>query len=239
MKYYLIAGVGFSEMRTAAFKLIDKLKALHGDNAVIGQPYGTMRYWSHNTETPHNGYGWDDDYDNLGEWGTRLAGRLADTTEHVVAWGPGILINHEKIINHLTTPNSSTPTKTRFTIDSSVVTYIMKTNDTHETLVNQLKADWENADLINEGTGIVNPTAEQVKASKDAYNTWVESFVLKARDLWSNYDDESWSVWGGWDDNALPTTVGKGMTDVTSHTRIDGTTANFTNSSSQYYITTA
>ena len=238
MKYYIIAGVGFSEMRTAAFKLRDKLIAKHGEGTVLAQPFGTLRYWSHNEETPHKGFIITDGYDGLGDWGQRLAANLADTNEHVIIWGPGVLLNYEKLLNFFGTPNSSTPTMTRLTIGATINMYVMKTNDTKATLINELKKDWDTTDKINEGTGIVNPSADQIQVSKDQYFTWSSSFVNKASDLWSGYDDEEWSVWGGWNDDGTPTQVGTGMTDASTHTRIDGTTTNFTNSTSQYYITT-
>ena len=54
MNYYLIAGVGFGEMRTVASKLIDKLSALHGADTVIRAPFGALRFWSHNAEQPND-----------------------------------------------------------------------------------------------------------------------------------------------------------------------------------------
>ena len=92
--------------------------------------------------------------------------------------------------------------------------------------------------LLTKGTGLVNPTDEQRQAAKDKYYEWCTTYVAEATDLWSNYDDEDWSAWGGWNADGTPTQVGAGMTDVTSYLREDGTTANFTNNTAQYYITT-
>ena len=95
MKYYIIAGVGFSEMRTAAFKLRDKLIAKNGEGTHIAQPIRTLRNRSHNAETPHNGFIMTDGYDGLGDWGQRLAANLADRIELVLFWGPGVLFFYE------------------------------------------------------------------------------------------------------------------------------------------------
>ena len=233
MNYYLIAGVGFSEMRTAAMKLKAKLVALHGVNAVESKSHGAIRHWSHNAEAPHSGFVTPDG--GLGSWGTKVVAALEANTEveHFIGFGPGILLNLDKIVNFVTAESTKNLPKMSAS-SNNVNAYLLKTNDTSSTLVTELKADWDRVDKVLEGTGIVNPTAEEIQTAKDSYMTWAASFVNTATTLFSDIDE--WNAWGGWNNDCTPTATGAGVTDVTSATREDGTTANFTNNPAQYYI---
>ena len=242
MQYHVIIGVGFSEMRTAAIKLKDKLVEAHGADAVITQVFGSLRNWKHNAEVPEKAWKQESGHDGLGNLGTKIIAKITDKTKHCVIWGPGTLSNMDKVLTHLVSNNKSTPNVEKLTSGHTLTAYILKTKENVATLVDNLKKDYDQAEskghLLTKGTGLVNPTDEQIQAAKDKYYEWCTTYVAEATDLWSNYDDEDWSAWGGWNADGTPTQVGAGMTDVTSYLREDGTTANFTNNTAQYYITT-
>ena len=239
MNYYLIAGVGFGEMRTVASKLIDKLIALHGADTVIRAPFGALKKWSHNTEKLGKGWSFPDGSDGLKNFGTRIADEITEKTQHVIMHGPGILNNLEPIITYLNSNNSETPTKTRLTVGSTVKTYLIKTNESSSAMALRMQEDWDTTvdNIPNKGTGLVNPTNEQIQTSKDAYFAWCVKHANTAANLFGSYDEEVWNVLGGWNDNGTPSQVGVGITDVTTFDRKDGTTANFTNHTHQLYIT--
>lgn len=241
MNYYLIAGVGFGEMRTIASKLIDKLIALHGADTVIRAPFGALKKWSHNTEiSSEERWSFPDGSTGLGvQYGPRIADEITEKTQHVIMHGPGILNNLEPIITYLHSNDSETPTKTRLTVGSTVKTYLIKTNESSSAMALRMQEDWDTTvdNIPNKGTGLVNPTNEQIQASKDAYFAWCVKHANTAANLFGSYDEEVWNVLGGWNDNGTPSQVGVGITDVTTFERKDGTTANFTNHTHQLYIT--
>ena len=240
MNYYLIAGVGFTEMRTVASKLMDKLSALHGADTVIRAPFGALRFWSHNTESStEEKWILRDGTTGLGQYGPRIADEITEKTQHVIMHGPGIVNNLETIITYLNSNNSETPTKTRLTVGSTVKTYLIKTNESSSAMALRMQEDWDKTvdNIPNKGTGIVNPTNEQIQTSKDAYFAWCVKHANAVTNLLGSYDDEVWSVFGGWTANGTPSQVGVGITDVITFDRKDGTTANFTNHTYQLYIT--
>ena len=240
MNYYLIAGVGFTEMRTVASKLMDKLSALHGADTVIRAPFGALRFWSHNTESStEEKWILRDGTTGLGQYGPRIADEITEKTQHVIMHGPGIVNNLETIITYLNSNNSETPTKTRLTVGSTVKTYLIKTNESSSAMALRMQEDWDTTvdDIANKGTGIVNPTDAQIQASKDAYFAWCVKHANTAANLFGSYDEEVWNVFGGWNADGTPSQVGVGITDVTTFERKDGTTANFTNHTHQLYIT--
>ena len=152
---------------------------------------------------------------------------------------PISLNNLETIITYLNSNNSETPTKTRLTVGSTVKTYLIKTNESSSAMALRMQEDWDKTvdNIPNKGTGIVNPTNEQIQTSKDAYFAWCVKHANAVTNLHGSYDDEVWSVFGGWTANGTPSQVGVGITDVITFDRKDGTTANFTNHTYQLYIT--
>tara|TARA_Y100000991_G_scaffold202522_1_gene176413 strand:- start:1606 stop:2325 length:720 start_codon:yes stop_codon:yes gene_type:complete len=239
MNYYLIAGVGFSEMRTVANKLVDKLSALHGAKSVIRQPFGALRYWVHNAETPSDGWKISDSLEGLGNFSQKLVNEMTDDTQHVVIHGPGVIQNLDKIITLFSSNDNSTPTKTKMTVGSTIKTYVIKTNENEVTMAERMQADWDKTEILNKGTGLVNPTAEEIQSAKDAYTNWASVYANIASTMFADYDDENFTPWGGWNDDGTPTSSGVGITDVNTITRKDGTTGSFTNHSHQLYYTEA
>ena len=241
MNYYLIAGVGFREMRTVASKLIDKLSALHGADTVIRAPFGALRFWSHNAEQPNDDFVcMPSGVAGLGTaYGPRIQTEITSDTQHIVMHGPGILNNLETITTFLSSNNSESPTKTRMTVGSTVNTYLIKTNESSSAMALRLQEDWDTTvdNMPYKGTGIVNPTNEDIQASKDAYFAWCVKHANTAANLFGSYDEEVWNALGGWNADGTPSQVGVGITDVTTFERKDGTTANFTNHTHQLYIT--
>ena len=241
MNYYLIAGVGFGEMRTVASKLIDKLSALHGADTVIRAPFGALRFWSHNAEQPNDEFVYfPSGITGLGTaYGSRIQAEITSDTQHIVMHGPGILNNLEAITTFLSSNDNSGPIKTRMTVGSIINTYLIKTNESSSAMALRMQEDWDTTvdNIANKGTGIVNPTDEQIQASKDAYFAWCVKHANTAANLFGSYDEEVWNVFGGWNADGTPSQVGVGITDVTTFERKDGTTANFTNHTHQLYIT--
>lgn len=236
MNYYLIVGFGFGEMRTIASKLVEKLSAKYGEKTVLREQFGVLRAWTHNDESSKN-FVVPDSLSGLARFGDRLLASATADTQHVVIHGPGVQLNLDKIINHFSSNDTSTATKTKFTKDANITTYVFKTNESSSAMANRLQAQWDTTvdDMTNSGTGIVNPTTEQIQVAKDAYYDWCSDYANKSVEMFGNYDEESWQAWGGWNDDLSPTSVGTGVTDVNTFARKDGTTSKFTPHTHQLY----
>ena len=170
MNYYFIVGFGFGEIRTIASKLIEKLSAKYGEKTVLREQWGVLRAWRHNDEQNGiNNFIMPAGLSGLARFGDRLFKNLTDDTQHVVIHGPGLLLNLDKITNALGTSKTTSPDHIRLTVDSNITTYLFKTNENSATMTSRLQAEWDTTvdNMIHSGTGIVNPTTEQIQASKD------------------------------------------------------------------------
>ena len=236
MNYYLIVGFGFGEIRTIASKLIEKLSAKYGEKTVLREQWGVLRSWTHNDEKSTN-FIVPDSLSGCARFGDRLGKNHTADTEHIVIHGPGVLLNLDKLIKSLTKNDTSNPGLTKLTVDSNITTYVFKTNESSTAMANRLQAEWDTTvdNMIHSGTGLVNPTPEQIQSSKDAYYKWCDDYANKTVEMYGNYDEDSWQPWGGWNDDLSPTSVGTGVTDVNTFARKDGTTAKFTPHTHQLY----
>ena len=238
MKFYLIAGVGFSEMQTIADKLKNTLNACHGEGTAIKAAHGSIRRFSHGTETPGNDWCNLSGHDGLGPFGARLATLLTATTEHVVIFGPGVLRNLDRMVSQFTSNLTDTPLSIRITSPSNIVIpYVFKTNQDPKTTLDLLEAEWDKTSIINNGSAIIDASSDDIQAAKASYNAWCSDFNSQAHSLFGDFDSEDFTPFGGWNENCTPSSVGVGITDVTSITRNDSSVSSFTNNSSQYYIT--
>mgnify|MGYP001219230576 FL=1 len=241
MNYYLIVGFGFGEIRTIATKLTEKLSAKYGEKTVLREQWGVLRAWRHNDEQNGiNNFIMPAGLSGLARFGDRLAKNITDDTQHIVLHGPGVLLNYEKLSNILASNKTDSVDHVKLTVDSTVTTYLVKTTENSATMANRLQTQWDTTvgDMVHSGTGIVNPTAEQIQASKDAYYKWCTNYANTAATMFGDYDEEAWQPWGGWQDDLSPTSVGVGITDVNTFTRKDGTISKFTPHSHQIYWTT-
>ena len=238
MNYYLIVAFGFGEMRTIASKLVEKLSAKYGEKTVLREQFGVLRAWTHNDEISGlQNFIVPDSLTGLARFGDRIVTNVTADTQHIVIHGPGVLLNLNKIINTYTSNDTSGPNKTKLTKDSNITTYVFKTNESSTAMANRLQAEWDTTvdNMIHSGTGIVNPTTEQIQSAKDAYYNWCTNYANKTVSMFGDYDEDSWQPWGGWNDDLSPTSVGTGVTDVNTFARKDGTTAKFTPHTHQLY----
>ena len=170
MKYYIIAGVGFSEMRTIALKLKDKLATLHGEDKVAAVPYGSLRRWCHSSANPSKGFKIPNEFSGLGFGKDAIllrsdSGLTTDQTEHLVMFGPGVTRNITKVIENFSRNDTSNPGTIQFSTNSTFTTWLFKTNENAPTMVNNIKQDWDTAEMINSGCPMENPCYQSTPTS--------------------------------------------------------------------------